>query len=68
MEYFIEPKTKEEMLLFVECIEKCILANDYENAFCKFLLFTEKMNGSDRTVITKHFKNFMMGRYVSRPT
>ena len=52
-------KPDEEMLEMIEDVEKCMLENDYENAFSLFLLYIGRLDPDDRDSFIIHFKNLI---------
>jgi len=55
-------KTEEEILEILEMIEyveKCMLENDYENAFSLFLLYIGRLDPDDRDSFIIHFKKLI---------
>jgi hypothetical protein len=50
-------KPDEEILEMIEDVEKCMLENDYENAFFLFLLYIGRLDSDDRDSFIIHFKN-----------
>jgi hypothetical protein len=62
-------KTEEEILEMIEMIEdveKCMLENDYENAFSLFLLYIGRLDPDDRDSFIIHFKNFARKMSLSK--
>jgi hypothetical protein len=50
-------KPDEEILEMIEDVEKCMLENDYENAFFLFLLYIGRLDPDDRDSFIIYFKN-----------
>jgi hypothetical protein len=56
---YLSCATDEEMLEMIEDVEKCMLENDYENAFSLFLLYIGRLDPDDRDSFIIHFKNLI---------
>ena len=61
-----ENKTAEEMYEIIEIIEKYLLINDFENAFCMFLLQTKRLNSVDRDILLIYFNEYFTTKYVEK--
>lgn len=61
-----ENKTAEEMYEIIEIIEKYLLINDFENAFCIFLLQTKRLNSVDRDILIIYFNEYFTTKYVEK--
>ena len=63
---YLSSVTEEEMLEMIEDVEKCMLENDYENAFTLFLLYIGKIEKDDRDSFIIYFKNLARKMSLSK--
>jgi hypothetical protein len=59
-------KPDEEILEMIEDVEKCMLENDYENAFFLFLLYIGRLDSDDRDSFIIHFKKLAINMSFSK--
>ena len=59
-------KPDEEIIEMIEHVEKCMLENDYENAFFLFLLYIGRLDPDDRDSFIIHFKNLAINLSFSK--